>query len=323
MALLAGGIMGLSVVGRSRPRTLLIAGFAGALIGFGISFTQPWGQQRLPIQSYGTMMLIGFLSGVYVSARRSEQIGVEKKHCMDIGVYGVAIGLAGARILHIVSNWHEFTPFLETGFSTARVIKMFKIWEAGLDFFGAFVTVIPFTYWYSRRYNIPALPMVDMACPALILGQAFGRVGCFLFGCCYGKTCDLPWKVQFPPDSPPYDHQLRVGEIAEGALLSAPVHPTQLYAAIGCLLTFSFLYAYWPRRPYDGFILSLLLIMTGSLRFFEELLRNDVPPTFASIPWLTNAHFFALGAVVTGILMMLYFRQHRTLFKPAFCTAGA
>jgi len=316
LALLGGAILGVSLAGNTRLKWIALAGIGGALLGFGISYSQPWGHQDLPVQSYGTLMLIGFMVGVYTSARRAPLLGVDKKHCVDIGVYGVAIGLAGARVLHIVSNWPEFTPFIETGFSTERIVKMFKLWEAGLDFFGTFITVIPFTYLYCVQFKIPALPFVDMSCSSLIFGQAFGRIGCFLYGCCYGKRCSLPWGVRFPEGAPVYEHQFRLGDIGANALSSLSVHPTQIYASIACLLTACFLYAYWPRRPYDGFMLALMMIMTGSMRFFEELLRDDVPPAFSAVPWLTPAHYFALAVVSGGIGLMLFFRRRRTLFKP-------
>lgn len=317
LALIGGGVFSLSIFGNAKRLGVAIAiALAGALVAGLFAYSQPWGANSVPVQSYGTMILIGFLTGVWIAARRSRLIGVDPKHCVDVGVYGVMIGLAGARLLHIVSNWNEFTPFLETGFSAARILKMFKVWEAGLDFFGAFIACIPFTYIYCKIHKIPAIPFLDLAVPSLIAGQAFGRIGCFFYGCCYGKPSDLPWSVCFPRDAPAFNRHVADRLIAENATCSLHIHPTQIYASIAAALTAGFLYAYWPRRPYDGSILALMMIMAGATRFFEELLRADEPPLFAGIPSLTAAHYFALAAIAVGSFLMLYFRREPKLYKP-------
>ena len=323
IALIGGGMLSLSFFGDAKRIALALgAALAGVVVAGGFAFSQSWGHGSVPVQSYGTMILIGFLTGVGMAAYRSRRIGVDPKHCIDVGVYGVMVGLVGARLLHIASNWGDFTPFLDGGFSGDRVLKMFKVWEAGLDFFGAFITTISFTYFYCKYFKIPAIPFLDLAVPSLIAGQAFGRIGCLLYGCCYGKPTELPWNIHFPPDSPAFNRHVTEGLIAETAKCSLGIHPTQIYASIAAFLTAGFLYAYWPRRPYDGSVLALMMIMAGATRFFEELLRADEPPLFASVPWLTAAHYFALAAIATGVFLMLYFRREPKLYKPLTVQCG-
>jgi phosphatidylglycerol:prolipoprotein diacylglycerol transferase len=149
--------------------------------------------------------------------------------------------------------------------------------------------------------------------PSLIAGQAFGRIGCFMFGCCYGKMCDLPWAVHFPHGAPAWQAQVADGVIGEHAAFSAGVHPTQIYALIAGALTAAFLYAWWPRRRYDGQILALSLIMAGVSRFFEQMLRDDEPAALASVPSMTVANWLAIVVVVAGAGLLLYFRRRGKL----------
>lgn len=295
------------------PLVMVLALAAGAAAGLA-AHSQPWGQRKISVQSYGTLILTGFIVGVWLAARRAPRVGIAPKHCVDLGVWGVVVGIAGARLLHIIMYWPNYTPFLD-GFEPARVLKWFRIWEAGLAFHGVLFTVLPFTWLYCRRHKLPALVLLDLAVPSLIAGQAFGRVGCFLFGCCYGKTADVSWAVCFPKGAPAHWAQVQEGLIPPSAAWSAAVHPTQLYGAIGAALVAACLYSYWPRRRYDGQILALMLILASATRFFEELLRADEPPTFAAVPWLTTAHWLALLALLAGAGLMFCFKRRGTLYK--------
>jgi phosphatidylglycerol:prolipoprotein diacylglycerol transferase len=307
--------------GFKNPLITLCAGALGASAGMGLSFTQEWGQGSIPVQSYGTMILVGFVFAVWIAARRSPQLGIEPHHCLDIGVYGVFVGLGGSRVFDILMNWNDFNPFHAGGFDVARVADMFKLWKGGLVFYGAFLAVIPYGFLYCRRNKLPGLPFIDLLIMSVVTGLAFGRIGCFLNGCCFGKTCSLPWAVKFPARLPPGDSAAHAwhaanGWIAASAPYSLPVHPTQIYASIAAALTAAFLYAYWPRRKYDGQILSLAMIMVGATRFFEELLRDDEGAVFPSIcGWMTIAQWVALFIIALGFGLMFYYRNRATNFR--------
>jgi phosphatidylglycerol:prolipoprotein diacylglycerol transferase len=110
--------------------------------------------------------------------------------------------------------------------------------------------------------------------------------------------------------------QLDAGMIPHDAICTLGIHPTQIYASIASALTAAFLYAYWPRRPYDGFILGLALIMAGATRFFEELLRIDEPALIEAVPFMTIAHWIAVGLMVVGLGLILALRRRRVLYAP-------
>ena len=167
------------------------------------------------------MILIGFLLGVWLAARRAPLIGVDPRVCLDIGVLGVLVGLAGCRAMHVILNWPEFNPFQPAGFDLNRVAEMFKIWKGGLVFFGGFIAVIPFAAVYCRFANVPPVAFLDLALPSIIAGHAVGRLGCFLNGCCFGAPCALPWAVQFPKNLQPGKNSS-----AKGCSTPRPVNPS-------------------------------------------------------------------------------------------------
>ena len=316
IAIFAGALLGSILTAGAKSSIPKIIGTFAAAALCGAIARMNWGVQTIPVQSYGVMLLIGFLSGVWVAARRAKEIGVEPHHFMDMSLWGIFVGLAGARAFEIYMNWNAYTPFLPDGFEMHRVYKWFKLWDGGLVFYGTFVTVIPMAWYYCRRFKLPALKFLDLAAPGLIVGQAFGRIGCFLSGCCYGKVCSLPWAVSFPArevhDSPAHEWHVASGLIQPFSTLSLPVHPTQIYASLAAFLTAAFLYAYWPRRRYDGQILSLMMIMVASTRFFEELLRDDDGPGLPMLSsWMTIAQWFALAIFACGVALMFYFRSRR------------
>jgi len=306
LAAIAGAIVG-AAFGDNKLRNTVIFALLGAAVLSAAAFLKA-STMSVPVQGYGSMILLGFLTGVGMAARRAHLIGVEPRHCVDIGIFGVIIGLAGSRFFHIIVYWPRFNPFVGGSFHVERIVDMFKIWEGGLVFYGAFLTVIPATWLYCRHYKLPPIKFLDLSVPSLIAGQAFGRIGCLLNGCCYGKTSDVPWGIHFPPTAPAYMSQVRAGlDVPEACSLA--VHPTQIYASIAATLTAAFLYTYWPRRKYDGQILSLMLIMAGTMRFFEELLRNDEPALWDAVPLLTVAMWIGLAIVIVGFALLLYFRS--------------
>jgi len=307
---LMAALVAATAVGSRKPGVLAGVFIAAAVLAGGFAYSQEWGRQLVPIRGYGMMILIGFLLGVWIAARRAHLIGCEKRHVMDVAIYGVIIGLAGARLFHVIMHWHSYNPFTAAGFDFSRVIDMFAIWNGGLVFYGTFLTVIPWAWAYCRINKLPAIAFLDLAAPSLIIGLAVGRIGCFLNGCCYGNLCELPWGVEFPAGAPAWQWQVNDHLIDKTAAHARAVHPTQIYASIAAALTSAFLYAYWPRRKFNGQIISLMLIMAGTTRFFEEMLRTDEPAAFPDISAsLTIAQWIAFGIVAAGFAMLAWFSR--------------
>jgi phosphatidylglycerol:prolipoprotein diacylglycerol transferase len=280
---------------------------AGTLLG--------WLDRWLPVYGYGTLILAGFLLGVWLAARRSAAIGIAPHHCLDLGLWGVVGGLFGARLFYVIQYWSHYSPFGPEG--PRGLLRVFAFWEGGLVFFGAFVAAILTAVFYCRRHHLPTLPFLDLAAPSLIAGQALGRLGCFMRGCCFGKETALPWAVRFPPESEAYSDYAARGLLPAGSAFTAPLHPTQLYAFLGAALAAAFLYAFWRRRRFDGQVFGLMLVLAGVTRFFEEFLRADVEAAFPSISEsLTVAQWFSLLLVPAGVAWLAFVARRARNAKP-------
>ena len=169
---------------------------------------------------------------------------------------------------------------------------MLKSWNSGFVFYGGGIVGVVSAIFILRYRREPVLRFLDLAAPSVMLGLAFGRIGCFLNGCCFGSVCEKPWAVVFPKGSPAFSTQIKNGLLDSDASSSLPVHPTQLYEVIAALIIFLILSFYWRRKymsqfpagkdpliqtpPYRaGIIISLLGVLYPLWRFAVEFLRGD------------------------------------------------
>ncbi len=155
---------------------------------------------HLTVKSYGLMMVIGFLAAVTVIRRLSRRFTPDPQYITNAALYSLIAGVVGARIFFVVHYWDQFQDDL---------LGVFAIWRGGLELLGGVllaVAVIVFYIWYHK---LPIRHYLDALAVGLLLALAFGRIGCFLNGCCYGKPADLPWAVRFPYGSFAYESQVR------------------------------------------------------------------------------------------------------------------
>jgi phosphatidylglycerol---prolipoprotein diacylglyceryl transferase len=179
-------------------------------------------------------------------------------------------GLIGSRILYIMLHWQYYA---------GQPVKLIFTQFEGLTFYGAlFGGILALLIWSYWR-KISFLKMADLLAPYLALGYAFGRVGCFLNGCCYGKAASVPWALPINMSDP----VLR--------------HPVQLYAVIGGLIIFLALKLLRPKRPFVGFIALALLALYGMLRFINEFFRHGYEASFG----LTLAQIFSLALFILAL----------------------
>ena len=144
---------------------------------------------NLSIKSYGFMMVLGFVTALTLARRRSRKAGQKAEHVMNFGVLALLAGVIGARLFHVI---HRLGYYLD------HPGQVFAIWSGGLEFLGGFILAVIVTFIYFKRHKLAALKYLDIVAPAVMLGLAFGRLGCFLNGCCFGAVCELPWAVRFP-----------------------------------------------------------------------------------------------------------------------------
>jgi phosphatidylglycerol:prolipoprotein diacylglycerol transferase len=145
--------------------------------------------------------------------------------------------------------------------------------------------------------------MCDVAAPAVAIGAALGRIGCWLNGCCHGALSDLPWSVRFPRGSHAWVRQLNAGLIPPEAPTSLPVHPTQVYSAVAGLVVLGLLLLYARRPRRGGALMALLMIAFPLTRWPIEALRSDEPVVLGGMTWSQN---ISVALLVGGLVLWLF-----------------
>lgn len=264
----------------------------------------------IKLHAYGLMIAIAFILGVTLVRRECKRTGIDQDMIADLAFWTLLIGLAGSRVAHIV--------LYRESYSWRDPLEWFAFWRGGLVFQGALVAII-FVYWYLRRKKVDFWAFADIAVCYIPLGHAIGRLGCFMNGCCYGARSDLPWAIPFrrvpfdlaqePVGSPPYlDHCARFGLSYWKDQWSFPVHPTQLYSALGLLCIFGLLILLRKKwMPFRGFVLPAYLLLYGLMRFVVEFFRGDHNPTHFG-GYLSDQQVFSLLLVVAGAVLFAYLK---------------
>lgn len=229
--------------------------------------------KQIPIHGYGLMIVIGFLLAANLASREARRRGLPDV-VTDVGLAMLLSGLLGGRLLHYIENY-------STEYAYVPIWEFFKIWKGGLTFYGGAVGGFLGGVLYCWHKRLPAADILDVMALGAPIGMAFGRLGCFLNGCCYGGLCASgSWLgVSFPPRSPAHAEQIGLGLLVSPDAWSLPVHPTQLYQAGHDFLLAGFLWFYLrtPGAPRGGGI-PLLFALYAVGRFFLEDLRGDNPP---------------------------------------------
>ena len=161
---------------------------------------------RLPVigrdvPGYGVMLMLGFLLAIWWATRRAARSGANPEIILDCGFVALIAGVVGCRIMYVIHYWDErFAVYTDPG---QRFWAIIDITKGGLEFYGGFILTIICTIAYLKfKAKVSLRWYLDIIAPSAALGLALGRVGCFLNGCCWGGTCDLPWGVEFPFGSP-------------------------------------------------------------------------------------------------------------------------
>lgn len=231
----------------------------------------------LDIHTYGVLVAAGFLLGLMLAGRRAKAGGLDPRAVSDLGIWLIVAGMGGAKLFHIVFGWDEFIrAWQHEGLRSLR---------EGFVFYGGFIGAVVATIVFARKRRQPLWKLADLFAPCLALGHAFGRLGCFFNGCCYGSVCQLPWAVKFPGN-----------HIMHGQ----PVHPTQLYEALANLALFAALSGFARRKRFDGQVWWWYVLAYGAMRFAIEFVRGDYTVHYFGV--FTIAHLIAAALMVIAAI---------------------
>ena len=290
----------------------------------------------MPVYGYGVMLVLGFFGGVALCKFLARRSGLDPEIFVNAALIALVTGVIGARLSHVLENLSDFTrPDLSVWENLKNV---FNMRSGGLTYYGGFLLATPCTILYGVYKKVPIRLGMDIIAPCVMIGLGFGRVGCFLNGCCHGAECNLPWAVTFPYhsnafldqysdtkrplDVPPALTYLspKTGEIRvkppelltpEDAALakdyrSRPVHPAQLYSTITAWMLAALLVAYFTLPHVPGRVFALMLMLEGAARFVLESLRTEPAVLGPMSLSMVIGIFLVLGGAILWVVFGHY-----------------
>lgn len=249
---------------------------------------------RFEIHSYGLLLALSFLVGIYWAMRRGEKRSIPKNTIMDLSLIIVIAAIIGSRLMYVVTHVDEFrgrwldiiNPIQSTG----------EIGIAGLTMLGGVILALIAIIVFCKIRKIAIMKLCDVLAPSFGLGIFLTRIGCFLNGCCYGKPCDASWGVVFPLHSP-------AGSLHQGVHL----YPTQLYSAFYGLLITLIVVLLDRKQRFDGFLVSVFFMLYGLSRFTIDFFRHyEATDMFRFIGMtFTFNQAISIAMLLFGLIMLV------------------
>ncbi|MCP5005825.1 MAG: prolipoprotein diacylglyceryl transferase [Planctomycetes bacterium] len=265
----------------------------------------PFTDKSIPVYAYGFMLMIGFLVALYAVRVRASREGLESENISDLGIYLIFSGIGGGRLFYVVQNFDLYKH---------NLLDIIKIHHGGLVFYGGLLAASITLVVIVMVRKLPVLLTFDIIAPSLALGLCFGRIGCFLNGCCWGDVCDpdLWWAVSFPKSvdlsnmidgSPAFVDHLEKGLISVSDSHSLPIHPTQIYSSLGNLAIFFMSTAFFKYRKRDGEVVIVFCLLYSVLRFCMEIMRDDNPLLFDGLTISQNISILVFVVMAALIII--------------------
>jgi phosphatidylglycerol---prolipoprotein diacylglyceryl transferase len=249
------------------------------------------GSFQLP--TYGVLLATALVVALWVVVRLGRREGLDTGLLFDFSTWIIIAALVGAKILMVITEWSFY-------WNHPGEILSWSMVQAGGVFYGGFIAAVLFSWWYVRRHRLPLWKVFDVYAPAIAVGQAIGRWGCFMAGDDYGKPTHFFIHVTF---TNPLAHQIG------GVPLNTPVHPAQLYESAATFLIFVYLWHHFRRKQYEGQIFVQYVLLYAVARFFIEFLRGDPDRGFVFHHLLSTSQFIAILAAATAAGLAVYLRK--------------
>jgi len=290
-----------------------------------------------PIFSYGVMLGLAIIIGWYLTMFFAERDGLPREMMGSCYFWGILGSLAGARLLYLIANPGRID----------RLEDLFNLRQGGLVAYGGFLGGLGACYIFCRRKKINIWAWADATAAPIALGLAITRLGCFLYGCCFGRqvTEDDPawlrafamqfpnWSVRFPHlaesgggccrqdvgGSPAFAQHVREAGLDATAEASLEVVPTQLFSSINGLIAFGLVLVLRRYRRFRGLLLLTVALYYGFIRFLLEMVRDDAqrgargPAIFGPLGGhegqLTTSQMIAVATMASAIAGLVYFAR--------------
>ena len=265
----------------------------------------------LPVFGYGLMLFIGVSTAVSLATIRAEREGLSSDVIWDLSIWLFIPGIIGARLYYLCQYYDR----VFTGVPSSEwLIAAFNLSQGGIVLYGGLIggALGYFTFCYVR--HLRPLALADIIVPSVFVGIGFGRIGCFLNGCCYGAASSLPWAVQFPRDSATFASMVEKGLVDINAACTPSLHPTQIYSSIDGFIIAGITAWYFGHRRRNGEVLAVALLIYPVTRFCMELLRADEVGQLKTN--LTTAQLVSISLFVVNLIFMAYLARRPAVREP-------
>ena len=253
----------------------------------------------LTVRWYGVMIALAFLFGLGTAMLRARREKIPGEKIADVVLWLMIGGILGARIVYVTTYWQE-------EFASQPFAEVFMIQHGGLVYYGGFIGATIAAMIYIRWKKLPLWKVADVLTPSVALGSAFGRAGCLLNGCCYGRPVNLPWAIRFPNGSAAWTQQFQQRLPGVGPNTPAlPVHPTEIYDGLLNLALYVFLAWLFRRKRFDGQIFATYLLCYAVTRSFVEYFRGDYTNLHYHLG-LTPAQWIGVPMFITGLTLAAF-----------------
>jgi phosphatidylglycerol:prolipoprotein diacylglycerol transferase len=246
------------------------------------------------VHTFGLLLAAAYIAAYWWLTREGRRKGLDVDALASFGLWAIIGAIIGARVLMILRALPEYAA------APSELFSLSVLTSAG-DFYGGFIgALIAAAIFFRRHPQLPFWRVSDVCGPAIALGQAIGRIGCFMAGDDYGRPTGVPWSVTFTdPDA------ARIG----GAPLGVPLHPVQLYESVVCLVLFAALVRLSRHKRFDGEVILAYTLLYASARFVLEFFRGDADRGFVFGGLLSTSQFIAAILGPAAIALWLVRRQ--------------
>jgi phosphatidylglycerol:prolipoprotein diacylglycerol transferase len=249
------------------------------------------------LYTFGVLLAASYLAALAWMVRGARRAGLDPDAMMSLGTWAIVGALVGAKALLAIRSPQEYL----TSLADLRSL----VSSAG-DFYGGFIgALIASAIFFRRQTQLPFWRAADVCAPAIALGQAIGRIGCFMAGDDYGRQTAVPWAVTF---TDPVAAQIG------GVPLNVPLHPVQLYESAVCLALFGILVWLGRRRHRDGDVIVAYTLLYAVARFVLEFFRGDADRGFVFGGLLSTSQL--IGVVMFVLATVVWLTQRRGTLVP-------
>jgi phosphatidylglycerol:prolipoprotein diacylglycerol transferase len=245
------------------------------------------------VYTFGVLLAAAYLAALGWLVRGARRDGLNPDALMSLGMWAIVGALIGAKALLAVRSPQEYL----TSFASLRSLMS----SAG-DFYGGFIGgLVAAALFFRRHPSIPFWRSADITAPAIALGQAIGRIGCFMAGDDFGRPASVPWSVTFTDP---------LARSVGGAPLGVALHPVQLYESVVCFALFGLLLWLGRRQHRDGDVIIAYTTLYAAARFLLEFFRGDADRGFVFGGLLSTSQF--IGIIMFTLAAVAWIARQRS-----------